>query len=65
MNLRKLFWENDLSDPDAGSDADTVYLWAARFRRVDDRCVVAAFDGGAVTSDAGVLLLRETDRATG
>ena len=27
------------------------------------RRVVAAFDGGAVTSDAGALLLRETDRA--
>ena len=29
----------------------------------DSRRVEAAFDGGAVTSDAGVLLLRETDRA--
>ena len=27
------------------------------------RRVVAAFDGGAVTSDAGALLLRDTDRA--
>src|SRR5512143_3896888 len=27
------------------------------------RRVVAAFDGGALTSDAGALLLRETDRA--
>jgi hypothetical protein len=29
------------------------------------RRVVAAFDGGAITSDAGVLLLREADRAIG
>ena len=29
------------------------------------RRVVAAFDGGAVTSDAGGLLLRHTDRAIG
>jgi hypothetical protein len=27
--------------------------------------VVAAFDGGAMTSDAGALLLGETDRAIG
>jgi hypothetical protein len=27
--------------------------------------VVAAFDGGSITSDAGALLLRETDRAIG
>ena len=30
---------------------------------VDGRRVVAAFDGGAITSDAGALLLGETDRA--
>ena len=33
------------------------------FEGFDGRHVVAAFDGGAVTSDAGALLLRETDRA--
>src|SRR5512147_975853 len=33
------------------------------FEAFDGRRVVAAFDGGAVTSDAGALLLRETDRA--
>ena len=27
--------------------------------------MVAAFDGGSITSDAGALLLRETDRAIG
>lgn len=27
------------------------------------RAVVAGFDGGAITSDAGTLLLRATDRA--
>jgi hypothetical protein len=33
------------------------------FEGFDSRRVVAAFDGGAVTSDAGALLLREADRA--
>ena len=33
------------------------------FEGFDGRRVVAAFDGGAVTSDAGALLLRETDQA--
>jgi hypothetical protein len=35
------------------------------FEAFDGRRVVAAFDGGAVTSDAGALLLREADRAIG
>lgn len=35
------------------------------FARVESRKVVAAFDGGAVTSDAGGLLLGATDRAIG
>jgi hypothetical protein len=34
-----------------------------RFEGFDGRRVEAAFDGGVVTSDAGALLLRETDRA--
>jgi Transposase DDE domain group 1 len=33
------------------------------FALVEGRQVVAAFDGGAITSDAGALLLGETDRA--
>jgi hypothetical protein len=33
------------------------------FGRASGRCVVAAFDGGLVTSDAGALLLASTDRA--
>ena len=33
------------------------------FEGYDGRRVVAAFDGGVVTSDAGVLLLRRTDKA--
>ena len=33
------------------------------FSPVDGRQVVAAFDGGAITSDAGAMLLGETDRA--
>jgi Transposase DDE domain group 1 len=35
------------------------------FEAFDGRRVVAAFDGGAVTSDAGTVLLREADRAIG
>ena len=33
------------------------------FARVEGRAVVAAFDGGKITSDAGVVLLGATDRA--
>src|SRR5712691_12512903 len=33
------------------------------FAPVEGREVVAAFDGGAITSDAGALLLGATDRA--
>ena len=35
------------------------------FLPVEGRAVVAAFDGGAITSDAGALLLGATDRAIG
>jgi Transposase DDE domain group 1 len=35
------------------------------FAAVEGREVVAAFDGGAITSDAGALLLGATDRAIG
>ena len=35
------------------------------FEGFDGRRVVAGFDGGLVTSDAGSLLLREADRAIG
>ena len=35
------------------------------FEGFERRRVVAAFDGGAVTSDGGALLLRHTDRAIG
>src|ERR1700690_3016135 len=35
------------------------------FARVEGRSVVASFDGGAITSDAGALLLGATDRALG
>jgi hypothetical protein len=38
---------------------------ALEFPRCKGRAVEAAFDGGAVTSDAGVLLLREADRRLG
>jgi hypothetical protein len=35
------------------------------FERVEGRAVVAGFDGGRMTSDAGALLLGATDRAIG
>ena len=35
------------------------------FAPVEDRRVVDSFDGGAVTSNAGALLLGSTDRAIG
>jgi hypothetical protein len=35
------------------------------FARVEGRAVVAAFDGGKITSDAGGLLLGAADRAVG
>jgi hypothetical protein len=35
------------------------------FARVEGRCVVAGFDGGKITSDAGALLLGASDRAIG
>ena len=35
------------------------------FAPVEGRAVVAAFDGGRITSDAGALLLGATDRAIG
>ena len=35
------------------------------FHSLDSREVVAQFDGGKITSDAGGLLLRETELVTG
>src|SRR5689334_3970035 len=35
------------------------------FARADGRAVVASFDGGAITSAAGALLLGATDRVLG
>jgi hypothetical protein len=35
------------------------------FARVEGRSVVAGFDGGRITSDAGGLLLGAADRAVG
>src|SRR3954469_16569276 len=35
------------------------------FRRVDGRAVVASFDGGQITSEAGALLLGATDKVIG
>ena len=38
---------------------------AIEFKRLGKRSVVAKFDGGTITSDAGALLLDKTDRALG
>ena len=38
---------------------------SSEFARVEGRPVVAAFDGGALTSDAGGLLLGAADKAIG
>ena len=35
------------------------------FARIEGRSVVAGFDGGKITSDAGALLLRASDQAIG
>jgi hypothetical protein len=35
------------------------------FAPAEGRAVVASFDGGAITSDAGALLLGATDRVLG
>src|ERR1041385_986799 len=43
--------------------AEPVRAELFEFGPVEGRAVVAGFDGGAITSDAGALLLRATDRA--
>ncbi len=45
--------------------AETQPAELFEFAPVDRRCVVAGFDGGAITSDAGALLLKATDRTIG
>ena len=44
------------------TDWNTAYL---DFPLVGSRQVLADFDGGAISSDGGALLLRETERLTG
>ena len=41
------------------------YQRSFEFPRVNRRIVEARFDGGDITSDGGVLLLRQADRLTG
>jgi DDE family transposase len=45
--------------------AEAVRSELFEFGPVEDRAVVAGFDGGAITSDAGALLLGAADRAIG
>src|SRR5512134_2416792 len=51
--------------PERGPMQTQCILEQFAFEGFDGRRVEAAFDGGAVTSDAGALLLRETDRVIG
>ena len=44
---------------------DSTAQTTLQFSPIAHKSVEAAFDGGAITSDAGVLLLRETDRQIG
>jgi Transposase DDE domain group 1 len=46
-------------------NAEPVRTELFEFAAVEGRAVVAGFDGGAITSDAGALLLGATDRAIG
>ena len=46
-------------------DADRVYGKAVEFEAVERRSVVAGFDGGNITSNAGALLLGQVDRGLG
>lgn len=45
--------------------AEPVRVERFEYGPVDGRAVVAGFDGGAITSDAGALLLGAVDRAIG
>jgi hypothetical protein len=62
-NQRKLFCENDFALIEERADAHRRSADLFGFAPVEGREVVAAFDGGANTSDAGWLLLSATDRA--
>jgi hypothetical protein len=63
---RKLLRHNDFlairKHPDDDTHCSTDLFG---FETVEGREVVAAFDGGAITSDAGALLLGAADRAIG
>jgi len=54
-----------LRDIAKGLKLDLATAPSVGFAPVEGREVVAAFDGGAITSDAGALLLGGTDRAIG
>ena len=66
LTLRKLFYQNDLTSlsgvPRCRQSCNPD---SYDFARVEGRSVVASFDGGSITSDAGGLLLGATDRAIG
>ena len=62
-NQRKLFCENDFlvirGEPRCRRSVTRIIFG---IEAVEGRLVVAAFDGGAITSSAGALLLGATDR---
>src|SRR5512134_1343213 len=60
-----IFCDKGLPESGAGSMQTECIPGQLEFEGFDGRRVVAAFDGGAVTSDAGTVLLREADRAIG
>src|SRR6476619_1980478 len=64
-NQRKFFCEKDFAMSRSGPMPTQCSAERFDFGIVEGRAVEAAFDAGLVTSDAGGLLLRSTDRAIG
>jgi len=52
-----------ISGPEREPKRADCILDLFRFARIEGRAVVAAFDGGKITSDASLLSLGPTDRA--
>src|SRR4051812_31574122 len=66
LSERKFFCNKDLTSKQRKSPMPTqCNPELFDFARADGRAVVASFDGGAITSDAGGLLLGATDRVLG
>src|ERR1700732_3561150 len=65
LDLRKSFCESGLSQGQGSPMQTECSADLFGFARVEGRAVVAGFDGGRMTSDAGAMLLGATDRAIG